>query len=133
MQDALQRRFAADLADPGAVLVHAVDHLEQVPVRALVLVDRHGSGKASSGVRSRTLARALAVLVLATLVVPAAAAAHARLIRTVPADGSVAAKAPHAVLVEFDDTIRVGSGNAAVANVSRRRCSPVPHGPRGRP
>ncbi len=55
-----------------------------------------------------------------TLVVPAAAAAHARLIRTVPADGSVAAKAPHAVVVEFDDTIRVGSGNAAVANLSRR-------------
>jgi copper transport protein len=66
------------------------------------------------------LARALAVLVLVALVVPAAAAAHARLIRTVPADGSVVARAPRTVLVEFDDTVRVGSANAAVANVSRR-------------
>jgi copper transport protein len=66
------------------------------------------------------LARALAVLVFVALVVPATAVAHARLIRTVPANGAVVARAPHAVLVEFDDTVAVGSDNAAVANVSRR-------------
>jgi copper transport protein len=66
------------------------------------------------------VARALAVLVLAALVAPAAAAAHARLLHTVPADGAVVARAPHRVLVAFDDTVHVSSGNAAVANTSRR-------------
>ncbi len=131
VKDALQRPLTADLADTGTVLRHAVDHLEQMPAWTLVFVQRHGSGKASSGVRSRTLARALAVLVLVALVVPAAAVAHARLIRTVPADGSVVARAPLAVLVEFDDTVRVGSGNAAVANVSHRSVLAAPAQARG--
>ncbi|HEX6761634.1 MAG TPA: copper resistance protein CopC [Gaiellaceae bacterium] len=66
------------------------------------------------------MARALAVLVLAALVAPAAATAHARLVRTVPADGADVVRAPHQVLVEFDDTVRASAGNAAVANTSRR-------------
>jgi copper transport protein len=66
------------------------------------------------------VARALAVLVLAALVAPASASAHARLVRTSPADGAVLARAPQQVLVVFDDTVRVASGNAAVANLSQR-------------
>jgi len=66
------------------------------------------------------VARALAVLVLAALVVPAVAAAHARLVRTVPADGAVLAHRPLVVRVEFDDTVRSASGNAVVANDSQR-------------
>jgi len=65
------------------------------------------------------LARALAVTLLVGLLYPAAASAHARLVRTTPADGAVLAGAPRAVTVVFDDTVRVGSGNAVVANSSR--------------
>ena len=36
----------------------------------------------------------------------------------VPADGAVLASSPHAVRVVFDDVVRVGSGNAAVANAT---------------
>ena len=43
MQHALERSGAADFTLLRARLVHAVEHLEQVPVRALVLVDRHGA------------------------------------------------------------------------------------------
>lgn len=72
------------------------------------------------------MARALAVLAFVALVVPATAAAHARLIRTVPADGALLARAPADVRVVFDDTVRVGSGNAAVANGSRRSVLAAP-------
>ena len=54
------------------------------------------------------------------------------LIRTAPADGSVVARAPHEVLVEFDDSVRVGSDNAAVANVSRRSVIGAPPRAAGR-
>ncbi|MFZ1881891.1 MAG: copper resistance protein CopC [Gaiellaceae bacterium] len=47
---------------------------------------------------------------------PAVAAAHATLLRTVPANGAVLDRAPSVVRVEFDDGIRVAPGNAAVAN-----------------
>lgn len=78
------------------------------------------------------MARALAVLVLMALAVPVAAAAHARLLRTDPADGSFVRRAPRAVLVEFNDTIRVGSGNAAVANATRRSVLASPAQAKGR-
>jgi copper transport protein len=78
------------------------------------------------------VARALAVLAFAALVVPATAAAHARLIRTVPTDGSLLARAPRDVRVVFDDTVRIGSGNAAVANASRRSVLAAPARARGR-
>jgi copper transport protein len=78
------------------------------------------------------VARALAVLAFVALVVPATAAAHARLIRTVPADGALLARAPADVRVVFDDTVRVGSGNAAVANASRRSVLAAPARARGR-
>jgi copper transport protein len=57
----------------------------------------------------------LASLIVA-LAVPAGAAAHATLLRTIPPKGAVLARAPSAVRVEFDDGVRVASGNAAVAN-----------------
>jgi len=78
------------------------------------------------------VARALAVLVLAGLLCPAAASAHARLVRTVPADGAVLARSPRAVVVEFDDTVRLGAGNAAVANSSRRSVLSAPASVAGR-
>ncbi len=49
MEDQLQRRLPAHLAGRRPGLRHAVEHLEQMTVRAAVLVDRHGSGKASTG------------------------------------------------------------------------------------
>jgi copper transport protein len=55
---------------------------------------------------------------IAALIAPASAAAHATLLSTSPADGAVLDRAPQAVRVEFDDTIRVASGNAAVSNTN---------------
>jgi copper transport protein len=60
----------------------------------------------------------LLILALVALAAPAAAAAHATLLRTTPANGSVLTRAPRAVQVLFDDRIRVGPGNAAVANAT---------------
>src|ERR1044071_4466633 len=91
-------------------------------VRTLVFVDRHGSGKASTVLR-RHLARAplvTGVLAALALALPAAASAHATLVRTVPANGAVLAHAPRSVAVVFDDTIHVGHGNAVVANDSQK-------------
>jgi copper transport protein len=119
MQDPLQGRRAADLARRRPVLCHPVDHLEEVTVRTAVFVERHGSGKASTGHRvSLARVRLVAVLaaVVAALVLPGAAFAHATLLHTTPANGAVLAKAPTAVTVTFDDGIRVAKGNAAVDN-----------------
>jgi copper transport protein len=52
----------------------------------------------------------------AALILPGAAFAHATLLGTTPANGAVLAKAPTAVTVLFDDSIRVAKGNAAVDN-----------------
>jgi len=62
--------------------------------------------------------RALLVLALVTLAAPSAAAAHATLVKTVPANGAVVDRAPRVVQVVFDDTVRVASGNAAVENTT---------------
>ncbi|MFL5955625.1 MAG: copper resistance protein CopC [Gaiellaceae bacterium] len=62
--------------------------------------------------------RAILVCAVAALLAPAGAAAHATLLRTIPANGAVLARAPNLVRVEFDDTIRVAPGSAAVANAS---------------
>ena len=83
-----------------AGLRHAVEHLEQMTVRALVLVDRHGTGKASSEacrqpgrVASPHVKRAAvaALLALVALALPAGAAAHATLVAITPANGAVLA------------------------------------------
>jgi len=59
------------------------------------------------------------LLALAALAAPAAASAHARLLQTRPANGAVLARSPTVVEVLFDDTVRVGTGNAAVSNATR--------------
>jgi copper transport protein len=59
-----------------------------------------------------------AVATLSALAAPATAFAHATLVRTVPANGATVAAAPRTVIVQFDDTVRVGSGTAAVANAT---------------
>src|SRR4051794_4609209 len=90
-------------------------------VRALVLVERHGSGKASTvlpAVASTEVKRALLFLCVVALLVPAAASAHATFLGSVPPNRAVLAQSPGAIRVEFDDTIRVAPGNAAVANDS---------------
>jgi copper transport protein len=69
-------------------------------------------------VASAEVKRAVLFFCVVALLVPAVAAAHATLLRSIPANGAVLARAPKAVRVEFDDTIRVASGNAAVANDS---------------
>jgi copper transport protein len=66
--------------------------------------------------RSPGVKRAAVLVALLTLVAPAAASAHATLIRTEPASGAVLDRAPAVVRVVFDDTVRVGGGNAAVDN-----------------
>ena len=63
----------------------------------------------------QTIAAAGAAVGVA-LALPAAAAAHAVLLRTNPADRSVLARAPQEVRVVFDDTIRAASGIRAVRN-----------------
>ena len=45
---ALERRRTADFASLRARLAHAVEHLEQMPIRALVLVERHRTRKGTS-------------------------------------------------------------------------------------
>jgi len=62
--------------------------------------------------------RAVALCALVALLVPASAAAHATLLRTMPANGAVLAHAPQRVVVQFDDVVRVGHANAAVDNAT---------------
>ncbi|MFL5964105.1 MAG: copper resistance CopC/CopD family protein [Gaiellaceae bacterium] len=62
--------------------------------------------------------RTVVLFALAALIAPASAAAHATLIGTTPADGAVLDRAPQAVRVEFDDSIHLAPGNAAVSNSS---------------
>ncbi|CAN5270094.1 hypothetical protein BH18ACT12_BH18ACT12_15510 [soil metagenome] len=62
------------------------------------------------------LARALPLVVLAALVLPAAAQAHASLVRTDPRDGSVLSAPPGSVRFVFSDDVRVVSGVKAVRN-----------------
>src|SRR5512146_1019605 len=106
MKNPLQRRSAADLTRRRSVLCHPVDHLEEVTVRTAVLVERHGSGKASIG-RRVSLARvkpfAIVAALVVALVLPGAASAHATMLRTTPANRAVLAAAPTAVTVLFDD------------------------------
>ena len=60
--------------------------------------------------------KALTVAILAALVLPAGAWAHATLIRTVPAGGAVLARAPASVKIVFDDVIQIGPGITVVRN-----------------
>jgi copper transport protein len=53
---------------------------------------------------------------LAALVLPVSASAHARLVRTSPANGAVLAKPPGAIRVVFDDVVTRGGGIEAIRN-----------------
>ena len=59
---------------------------------------------------------ALLVVPLVALALPGQAWGHARLLRTVPADGSVLAAPPNTVQVFFDSSVRTSSGIKAVRN-----------------
>ncbi len=60
--------------------------------------------------------RLLLTAVLAALAAPGVATAHAILLETSPANHATVARSPREVRVTFDDAIRLGRGNAAVAN-----------------
>src|SRR5215204_2801369 len=60
--------------------------------------------------------RAFLLVVLVALVLPAAARAHASLVRADPADGTVLSAAPKSVRFFFDDDVRLVSGVKAVRN-----------------
>src|ERR671936_2873017 len=62
------------------------------------------------------IGRVVACAVVAALVAPAVASAHANLVRLRPANGAVLATPPTAVRVLFDDAIRPGPGVEAVRN-----------------
>jgi copper transport protein len=63
--------------------------------------------------------RVVVLFALVALVAPGAAAAHATFVRSEPENGAVVARAPSVVRVTFDDSIRLATGNEAVANESR--------------
>jgi copper transport protein len=63
--------------------------------------------------------RVVVAVALAACVLPASAAAHARLLYSTPADGEIVAGAPTAVVLHFDDVVAVGPGNAAVDAAGR--------------
>ena len=121
VEDDLQRPLAALRTHRRPRLGHAVERVEEMPVRAFVLVDRHGSGKASTGFPQRQRRRkgVAALVAIGALAFPAVASAHATLLRTIPANGAVLDNAPRSIQVVFDDTVRVAGGNAAVDNGSR--------------
>ena len=60
--------------------------------------------------------RLLLTAVLAALAAPGVATAHAILLETSPVNHATVARSPREVRVTFDDSIRLGRGNAAVAN-----------------
>ncbi len=60
--------------------------------------------------------RALVVACVVAAVFPPLAQAHARLVRSTPANGAVFATAPVGVQLLFDDTVSVGPGNEVVQN-----------------
>ena len=60
--------------------------------------------------------RLLLTLALTALVAPGVAMAHAILLDTSPANHASVRRSPRDVRVTFDDSVRLGHGNAAVAN-----------------
>ena len=67
-----------------------------------------------TGYLGLSVTRRLLAVALVALVFPAAASAHAVLLRTVPADRAVSPTPPRQVLVVFDGPVHVGPGNAVV-------------------
>jgi copper transport protein len=69
----------------------------------------------------------LAIAILAALAAPAAAAAHANLVRSLPANGAVLARPPAVVRIVFDDSVQVGPGIEAIRNGGRSVLAGRPH------
>jgi copper transport protein len=76
--------------------------------------------------------KALAAAVLLALALPAAAGAHASLVRTDPPDGSVLRRSPAAVRIVFDDVVRRGPGIEAIRNGGRSVLAGAAHVAGGR-
>jgi copper transport protein len=72
------------------------------------------------------------VVLLLALMFPAAAQAHATLVRSDPRDGAVLAAAPTTVRLVFDDTVRAVSGMRAIRNGDGSVLSGRPHVVNGR-
>src|SRR5581483_6474859 len=90
VQHAHHRRGAADLAARRPRLAHRVELLDEVAVRALVLVDRHGRAR----VPSPDVARRLLLVTAAALLWAPGAWAHATPLSSSPVNGSVLATPP---------------------------------------
>jgi copper transport protein len=78
-----------------------------------------------------SMKRLLLMLALAALAAPGAAMAHAILLGTAPANRATLRHSPRDVRVTFDDSVRLGRGNAAVANDTRDSvlsAAPAVHG-----
>lgn len=58
----------------------------------------------------------LAGFLLLALTLPARASAHATLVRSSPAAGAVVARGPASIVLDFDESVRPGSGTRLVAN-----------------
>src|SRR5947208_3909437 len=105
---------------PARRAVHEVPGVQT----ALLVLDpqyafarQQGVGSAGEALAGRVrVPRVLTLALLAALVFPALASAHATLIRTSPNDGSVLQHAPTAVRAVFDDTVIRGPGIAAIRN-----------------
>jgi copper transport protein len=107
-QEGLPLAGVADQVGGAAEIV--VDELAEQHTRKLTL-------GAASFLEALTTRIALPLLVLAfVLAVPEPAWAHARLLSTVPRDGTVLGSAPTRVRVSFDDDVRLVSGIKAIRN-----------------
>src|SRR3954453_23499742 len=71
---------------------------------------------AAAAISPEVLRRFVLLAVLPALVLPGAASAHARLVRTSPANGAVLAKPPDEIRVVFDDVVKRGGGIEAIRN-----------------
>lgn len=81
----------------------------------------------------KRIARAVPAAIAAGLLLPASAAAHAFLVRSDPAAGADAARAPHAVRLFFDEGIRPAPGIEVVRNGGGSALAGRPLVPAGKP
>jgi copper transport protein len=106
-QEGLPLTGIADQVGGAAEIV--VDELaEQHPEKLTV--------RAASFLEALPFRAVFPLVLVCALALPAGAAAHARLLRSVPADGAVVRSAPRVVRIVFDDAVRVSSGIRAIRN-----------------
>jgi copper transport protein len=80
----------------------------------------------------RALAHALLAALLALVLLPAAASAHAAVVRTTPSDGAVLPSAPRAVQMRFSEPVDLGPGSLRLldANGKEIKTQDARHGDR---